>query len=100
MSGPTNVLWYSSIAVQLLFCIHLLWTRLAKKHPIFTTYLACSVLFSLIAIRFMMGAEGSILPLSYTYFWLCAEPVLVVLQIAVAMEVHSALWREHAAIVR
>jgi len=100
MAGPTNVLWYSSVAVQLLFCVHLLWSRLAKKHPIFTAYLACSVVSSLCAVYFMSGANGSLLPLSYTYFWLWAEPILVLLQIAVALEVHSALWREYASMVQ
>ena len=100
MSGPTNVLWYSSVAVQFLFCIHLLWSRLAKKHPIFTLYLGCSVLSSVIAVYFMSGASGSLLPLSYTYFWLWTEPLLMVLQIAVALEVHSALWKQYASIVK
>ncbi len=100
MAGPSNVLWYSSVAVQLLFCAHLLWSRLAKKHPIFTLFLACSVMRSLLAIYFMSGAKGDLLPLSYTYFWLWSEPILLLLQIAVALEVHSALWREHAGIVQ
>src|ERR1700731_3771098 len=100
MAGPTNVLWFSSVAVQLLFCIHLLWSRLATKHPIFTLYLGCSVLSSLLAVYFMSGANGALLPLSYTYFWLWAEPILLVLQIAVALEVHSALWKEYASMVQ
>jgi hypothetical protein len=100
MAGPTNVLWYSSVAAQLLFFVHLLWSRLAKKHPIFALYLGCSVVFSLGAIYFMSGAKGDFLPLSYTYFWLWAEPVLVLLQIGVALEVHSALWKEYASMVR
>ena len=100
MAGPTNVLWYSSVAVQLLFCAHLVWSGLAKKHPIFTVYLGCSVLSSLFAVYFMLGANGSLLPLSYTYFWLWAEPILLLLQIAVALEVHSALWKEYASMVQ
>ena len=100
MAGPTNVLWYSSVAVQLLFCVHLVWSGLAKKHPIFTVYLGCSVLSSLLAVYFMAGANGALLPLSYTYFWLWAEPILLLLQIAVALEVHSALWKEYASMVQ
>jgi hypothetical protein len=100
MAGPTNVLWYSSVAVQLLFCVHLVWSGLAKKHPIFTVYLGCSVLSSVFALYFMSGANGSLLPLSYTYFWLWAEPILLLLQIAVALEVHSALWKEYASMVQ
>jgi hypothetical protein len=100
MAGPTNVLWYSSVAVQLLFCVHLLWSRLAKKHPIFTLYLGSSVIRSLLAVYFMTGANGDLLPLSYTYFWLWSEPILLLIQIAVALEVHSALWKEHAAMVQ
>jgi hypothetical protein len=99
MTGPTNVLWYSSVAVQFLFCIHLLWSRLAKKHPIFTTYLGCSVLFAIWAMHYPIRANGAF-PISYTYFWLVAEPVLLLLQIAVALEVHSALWREYASMVQ
>ena len=100
MSGPINLFWYSSVAVQLLFCIHLLWTRLAKNYPIFTLYLGCSVVGSLVAMFFMRGAQGARLPLSYTYFWLWTEPVLILLQIAVALEVHSRMWTEHSALVR
>jgi hypothetical protein len=100
MSGPLNLFWYSSVAVQLLFCIHLVWTRLAKNYPIFTLYLGCSVVGSLAAVFFMRGAEGARLPLSYTYFWLWTEPVLLLLQIAVALEVHSRMWAEHSFMVR
>jgi hypothetical protein len=100
MSGPINLFWYSSVAVQLLFCIHLLWTRLAKNYPIFTLYLGCSVLGSLLAMFFMRGASGARLPLSYTYFWLWTEPILLLLQIAVALEVHARLWAKHASMVR
>lgn len=100
MSGPINLFWYSSVAVQLLFCIHLVWTRLAKNYPIFTLYLACSVVGSLAAMFFMRGAQGARLPLSYTYFWLWTEPLLLLLQIAVALEVHSRMWAEHSSMVR
>jgi hypothetical protein len=100
MSGPVNLFWYSSVAVQLLFCIHLVWTRLSKHYPLFTLYLGCSVVGSLAAMFFMRGAQGARLPLSYTYFWLWTEPVLLLLQIAVALEVHSRMWVEHSAIVR
>ena len=99
MVGPTNVLWYSSVAVQLLFCVHLLWSRLAKKHPVFTAYLGCSVVFSLWAMHYPIRANGAF-PISYTYFWLIAEPILIALQIAVALEVHSALWKEYASMVQ
>ena len=87
MSEPTNIFWYSSVAVQFFFCVHLLWTRLAKNHPIFTLYLGAAVLRSLVAIKYTVAANGA-LPLSYTYFWLWSEPVLLLLQIAVALEVH------------
>jgi hypothetical protein len=97
MSGPTNVLWYSSVAIQFLFCLHLLWTKLAKKHPIFTLYLACAVLRSLGAMQFTPFPDGA-LPRSYTYFWLWTEPILLLLQIGVAFEVHAALWKDNAAI--
>ena len=93
------MLWYSSVAVQLLFCVHLLWSGLAKKHPIFTAYLGCSVAFSVWAMHYPIRPNGAF-PISYTYFWLVAEPILLLLQIAVTLEVHSALWREYAALVR
>jgi hypothetical protein len=98
MSEPTNLFWYSSVAVQLLFCAHLLWTGLAKKHPIFTLYLGCAVLRSIGAFYFTFGF-GSVLPISYTYFWLWSEPVLLLLQIAVTLEVHSGMWKEYAHVV-
>jgi len=100
MSGPINLFWYSSVAVQLLFCVHLVWTRLARNYPIFTLYLGCSVVGSLAAMFFMRGAVGARLPLSYTYFWLWTEPVLLLLQIAVALEVHARMWAEHSIMVR
>src|SRR6202162_3706402 len=100
MSGPINLFWYSSVAVQLLFCIHLVWTRLARNYPIFTLYLGCSVVGSLAAMFFMRGAMGARLPLSYTYFWLWTEPILLLLQISVALEVHARLWSRHSSLVR
>lgn len=101
MDGPTNVLWYSSVAIRFLFCAHLLWTRLARAYPIFTLYLACAVLRSLVAVKFSSGAgpDGA-LPISYTYFWLWTEPVLMLLQIGVTLEVHASLWREFGAMMR
>lgn len=99
MSEPTNLFWYSSVAVQLLFCAHLIWTRLAKRHPIFTTYLGYSVLRSLVAMQFAAAANGA-LPRAYTYFWLWSEPILLLLQIAVTLEVHGAMWRERSSVAR
>jgi len=99
MSEPTNLFWYSSVAVQLLFCVHLLWTGLARKHPVFTLYLGCAVVRSIGAFFFTAGFNGA-LPLSYTYFWLCSEPVLLLLQIAVTLEVHSGMWKEYASTVK
>ena len=95
MSEPTNLFWYSSVTVQLLFCAHLLWTGLAKQHPVFTLYLGCAVARSLAAFYFTAG-HGSVLPISYTYFWLWSEPVLLLLQIAVTLEVHAGMWKEYA----
>lgn len=100
MTGPTNVLWYSSVVVQLLFCAHLLWTRLARTHPIFTLYLGVAVARSVAALYFMRGAVDARLPLSYTYFWLWSEPVLLLLQIAVTLEVHAAMWKEYGSVAR
>jgi hypothetical protein len=99
MTGPTNILWYSSVGVQCLFCLHLLWTRLAKRHPVFTLYLGCAVLRSLGAMHYTV-MQGGALPISYTYFWLWTEPVLLLLQIGVALEVHAALWKDYRAIAR
>ncbi len=99
MDGPTSVLWYSSVAVRFLFCAHLLWTRLAKRFPVFTLYLGCTVVRSLVAVRFTVGPGGD-LPLSYTYFWLWTEPLLLLLQIGVTLEVHAALWREYGNMIR
>ncbi len=99
MSEPTNLFWYSSVTVQLLFCAHLLWTGLAKKHPIFTLYLGCAVVRSLAAFYFTAGYDSA-LPLSYTYFWLWSEPILLLLQIAVTLEVHAGMWKDYAAIAK
>jgi hypothetical protein len=100
MIDTTNVLWYSSISVQFLFCLYLIWTRLGKAYPTFTAYLALSVIASLSGIYFMRGAIGARLPLSYTYYWLCAEPILALAQIAVVLEVHAGMWKGHEAIGR
>jgi hypothetical protein len=96
----TNVLWYSSIGVQFLFCLYLVWTRLGKSYPTFTAYLALSVVASLCGIYFTRGAFGARLPLSYTYYWLCAEPIILLAQIAVVLEVHAGMWKGHESIVR
>jgi hypothetical protein len=100
MLDTTNLLWYSSIAVELLFCLHLVWTKLAKSYPIFTACLGASVLRSLAALYFMRGAVGPRLPLSYTYFWLWDEPFWLLLQTAVAWEVHSKMWMDHREVLR
>lgn len=100
MLDTTNLLWYSSVAVQLLFCLYLIWIGLAKSFPIFTTYLALSVVASLGAIYFMRGAVGARLPLSYTYYWLCVEPLLLGAQIGVTFEVHSRMWAGHESVVK
>jgi hypothetical protein len=100
MLDTTNLLWYGSIAVELLFCFHLIWTKLAKSYPIFTVCLACSVARALAAIYFMRGAVGPRLPLAYTYFWLWSEPFWLMLQIAVALEVHTKMWKEQQEVVR
>jgi hypothetical protein len=100
MIDTTNVLWYSAISVQLLFCSYLLWTRLAKTYPMFTACLGCDVLRSLAALYFMRGSVGALLPLSYTYFWLWSEPFWLLLQIAVAFEVHTKIWKERASVLR
>lgn len=99
MTGPTNILWYSAVAIKLLFCLYLVWTRLAKQHPIFTLYLGCAVLRSLGAMQFPALADGA-LTQSYTYFWLWTEPVLLLLQVGVALEVHGALWKDYHALAR
>jgi len=99
MAEPTKLFWYSSVAVQFLFCAHLLWTGLARKHPIFTLYLGCAVLRSFGAVIFALGYDGA-LPLSYTYFWLWSEPILIILQIAVTLEVHSGIWKDNTAVAK
>ncbi len=49
-------------------------------------------------MHFSFKPNGA-LPISYTYFWLWSEPILLLLQIAVALEVHSSLWKEYASLV-
>lgn len=100
MLDTTNLLWYGSIAVQCLFCLYLIWTRLARSFPTFTIYLAVSVGASLCGIYFMRGAEGAFLPVSYTYYWLFAEPIILLAQVAVALEVHAGMWKGHHSVVR
>jgi hypothetical protein len=100
MLDTTNLLWYSSIAVQFLFCLHLIWTKLARNYLVFTAYLGYSVLRDLAAIYFMRGAVGSRLPLTYTYFWLWTEPISLLLQIALVLEVHTKMWRDHRDVLR
>ena len=100
MFEPTHVLWYGSLGISLLFCINLLWTGLAKRYPVFTVYVACSLLGSIPALYFMAKANGPRLPLAYTYFWLWSEPILLLLQTGVALEIHAALWKDEASIAR
>ena len=100
MLDTTNLLWYSSIAVELLFCLHLIWSKLAGTYPVFTVTLGYAVARDLAAIYFMRGAEGAKLPLSYTYFWLWCEPLWLLLQIALAWEVHSKMWNDHRDVLR
>jgi hypothetical protein len=100
MLDTTNLLWYGSIVVELLFCLHLISTKIAKTYPIFSTSLGVSVLRSLAAIYFMRGAVGPRLPLAYTYFWLWDEPFWLVLQVAVVWEVHTKMWSDHREVLR
>jgi hypothetical protein len=100
MLDTTRILWYSAISVQFFFCLYLLWTHLAKTYPMFTACLGCDVVRSIAAIYFMRGAVGARLPLSYTYFWLWTEPFWLLLQVAVALEVHTKIWTEHASVLR
>jgi hypothetical protein len=100
MLDTTNVLWYGEVTVEFLFCVYLIWTQLAKIHPVFTVCLGYSALQSLAAAYFMRGAIGARLPLSYSYFWLWSEPIWLLLQVAVALEVHTRIWQDHAAVLR
>jgi hypothetical protein len=100
MIDTTNLLWYSEISVEFLFCLYLVWTKLAKIYPVFTTCLGCSVLRSLAAMYFMRGAIRPHLPLAYTYFWLWTEPFWLVLQVALALEVHAKMWKDYRAVLR
>jgi hypothetical protein len=100
MLDTTNLLWYASIAVELLFCLYLVWTKLGRIHPIFTACLGFSVFRSLAAIYFMRGAIGPRLPLSYTYFWLWDEPFWLLMQAAVAWEVHTKMWIDHREVLQ
>ncbi len=100
MIDTTNLLWYSSIGVEFLFCLYLVWTKLAKSYPVFTVWLGCSVVLSLAAIYFMRGAVRPHLPLSYTYFWLWTEPFWLILQVALALEVHTKMWKDYRAVLR
>ncbi len=99
MTGPTNILWYSAVAIKFLFCVYLVWSRLARKHPFLTLYLAFAVLRSLGAMHFA-GLSNGALSQSYTYFWLWTEPLLLLLQVGVALEVHSALWNDYQAVAK
>lgn len=100
MIDTTNLLWYSEISVEFLFCLYLVWTKVARSYPVFTVFLGCSVVISLAATYFMGGAVRPHLPLSYTYFWLWTEPVLLLLQVALALEVHTKMWKDNRAVVR
>jgi hypothetical protein len=100
MLDTTNLLWYGSIAVEFLFCVYLIWTEIARTYPVFSVCLGCSVLRALAAMYFMRGAVGGLLPLSYTYFWLWTEPFWLLLQLAVALEVHTKMWKDHRAVLR
>jgi len=101
MIDTTNLLWYSEISVEFLFCLYLVWTKVAKYYPVFTLCLGSSVLRSLAAMYFMRGAAvRPHLPLSYTYFWLWTEPFWLILQVALALEVHTKMWKDYRAVLR
>jgi len=100
MTGSTNLFWYCFVAVQFFGCVYLLSSRLAKVYPIFTLYLGAAVASCLGAVYFMRGAQGPLLPLAYTYYWLWVEPVLLLLQAGVALEIHTQLWKQHASLAR
>jgi hypothetical protein len=100
MLDTTNLLWYGEITVEFLFCLYLVWTQLAKSYPIFTVCLGASVLRSLAALYFMRGALGPRLPLVYTYFWLWSEPFWLLLQVAVAWEVQTKMWKDQREVLR
>ncbi len=100
MFDTTNLLWHGSIAVEFLFCLYLLWTKLAGRYPIFTITLGFAVARDLAGIYFMRGAVGARLPLSYTFFWLWCEPAWLLLQIALAWEVHRKMWKDRRDVLR
>jgi hypothetical protein len=100
MIDTTNVVWYCSISVQFFFCAYLVWTGLGKAYPTFTVCLGCGMLRSVAAVYFMRGAVGSRLPLSYTYFWLWSEPFWLLLLVAVALEVHTKIRKDHRTVLR
>ena len=100
MLDTTNLLWYGEISVEFLFCLYLIWTKLSKTYPVFTTCLGFSAARAIAAIYFMRGAVGPRLPLVYTYFWLWTEPFWLLLQMAVALEVHSKMWKDHGEVLR
>jgi len=100
MIDTTNLLWYSEISVEFLFCVYLAWTKLARHYPVFTVFLGSSVVLSLGATYFMRGAVRPHLPLSYTYFWLWTEPFYLLLQVALALEVHTKMWRDYRTVLR
>jgi hypothetical protein len=100
MIDTTNLLWYGEISVEFLFCLYLVWTKLAKYYPVFTVFLGSSVVLSLAAMYFMRGAVRPHLPLSYTYFWLWTEPFFLLLQVALALEVHTKMWKDYRAVLQ
>jgi hypothetical protein len=100
MLDTTNVLWYGSIAVELVFCIYLICNKISRTYPVFTVCLGYGVVRSLAAMYFMIGAVGASLPLKYTYFWLWSEPFWLLLQLAVAFEVHTKMWKDYRAVLR
>ena len=75
MIDTTNVLWYSSISVQFLFCVYLVWTRLAKGYPSLRGLSGCFG-GSRRSARSISCEEpsGPVFLLAYTYYWLWLSP--------------------------
>ena len=87
----TEFIWYGSIGVQAALIARLMSAGLSREFPFFTSYLVISLTRTVLSAVAYPPASNGALPLAYTYFWLWTEPISLVLQTAVALEVHGAI---------
>ncbi len=101
MLDTTNLLWYGSIAVELLFCLYLDLDEARRSYPIFTVCLGCSVARALrrdLLYARRRRARAFLFATLTSGFGL--SPSGCSCRSRVALEVHTKMWKEHGEVLR